>query len=165
MIRRFDAERNLEAATVGPKAEVNPDLRRARIAWIEHSAQTAWIFSRALGLGLFANRHADWNLDIHGPAPALQLSRYDSADSGMFDWHMDIGAGRARYRKLAVVIVIETADEGGQLECRTGSTSRAVPMFPGAAAVFPVYLQHRVTPVVRGSRLSLVSWMCGPPFR
>jgi PKHD-type hydroxylase len=164
-IRRLAAERKLEPATVGPQAQLNPGLRRARVAWVEHSAQTAWIFSRALAFGLFANRDVDWNFEIRGPAPALQLSRYDSADHGMFDWHMDTGAGGARYRKLAVVIVIEAAHEGGQLECRTGSAPRAVPMLPGAAVVFPAYLQHRITPVVRGSRLSLVSWLCGPPFR
>lgn len=159
------ANQTPQAATVGPKAELNRDLRRARVAWREYAADTAWIFSRAVAFASFANRELGWNFDIRGPARALQLSRYDSADHGTFDWHMDTGHGRSRFRKLAVVMVIEAAEEGGQLECRTGSTPRSVPMRPGTAAIFPAYLQHRVTPVVRGQRVSVVSWMCGPPFR
>ncbi len=31
--------------------------------------------------------------------------------------------------------------------------------------VFPAYVLHRVNPVIRGARRSLVGWIGGPPFR
>ena len=35
----------------------------------------------------------------------------------------------------------------------------------GAMALFPSFLPHRVTPVTRGVRYSLVGWVCGKPWR
>ncbi|MFZ0485563.1 MAG: 2OG-Fe(II) oxygenase [Arenicellales bacterium] len=34
----------------------------------------------------------------------------------------------------------------------------------GSVVVFPAYTPHTVTPVTRGVRYSLVSWILGPPF-
>ena len=35
----------------------------------------------------------------------------------------------------------------------------------GTIIVFPSYLVHRVKPVVKGTRYSLVVWFCGEPFK
>jgi PKHD-type hydroxylase len=35
----------------------------------------------------------------------------------------------------------------------------------GAAILFPALLTHRITPIARGSRYSLVAFFNGPPFR
>ena len=35
----------------------------------------------------------------------------------------------------------------------------------GTLIAFPSFLEHRVTPVTRGERFSLVAWMDGPPYR
>jgi len=35
----------------------------------------------------------------------------------------------------------------------------------GSIVVFPSYVFHRVTPVTRGTRYSLVCWSVGKPFR
>ncbi|MBI4521691.1 MAG: 2OG-Fe(II) oxygenase, partial [Gemmatimonadetes bacterium] len=35
----------------------------------------------------------------------------------------------------------------------------------GQAFLFPSYIGHRVTPVTRGIRRSLVTWCVGPAFR
>ena len=34
----------------------------------------------------------------------------------------------------------------------------------GSIIVFPAFMEHRVTPVTRGTRYSLVTWFVGPPF-
>jgi PKHD-type hydroxylase len=34
----------------------------------------------------------------------------------------------------------------------------------GAITVFPSFIWHRVTPVIKGTRYSLVVWNCGKPF-
>ena len=35
----------------------------------------------------------------------------------------------------------------------------------GSVIVFPSFVWHRVTPVTKGTRYSLVLWTCGQPFR
>ena len=35
----------------------------------------------------------------------------------------------------------------------------------GSLVVFPSFLWHRVTPVIRGTRYSLVIWSTGEPYR
>ena len=35
----------------------------------------------------------------------------------------------------------------------------------GSIVVFPSYMWHRVTPITRGTRHSLVQWNSGPPFK
>ena len=35
----------------------------------------------------------------------------------------------------------------------------------GSVIVFPSDMEHRVTPVTKGTRYSLVIWFLGPPFR
>ena len=34
----------------------------------------------------------------------------------------------------------------------------------GSIIVFPSFLQHRVAPITKGIRYSLVAWFLGPPF-
>ena len=40
-----------------------------------------------------------------------------------------------------------------------------IEMNKGDIVVFPSYLMHRVTPVTRGERYSLVAWACGEQFK
>jgi PKHD-type hydroxylase len=54
--------------------------------------------------------------------------------------------------------------EGGDLRFQT-ATDEPAPRGVGSLVVFPSYLVHRVDPVTKGARLSLVSWIAGPPFR
>jgi PKHD-type hydroxylase len=53
--------------------------------------------------------------------------------------------------------------EGGELEFL--NFEQPIPKDIGSLIVFPSYLVHRVNPVTRGLRRSMVSWISGPPFR
>ena len=35
----------------------------------------------------------------------------------------------------------------------------------GSVIVFPSFMEHRVAPVTKGTRYSLVTWFLGPPFK
>jgi PKHD-type hydroxylase len=129
------------------------------------SEETAWLFSRVFSLAHAANKAGGWDFDLSGPHRALQLSSYEDTELGTFDWHLDLGSKQSALRKISVAIEIDRADEGGILQFRPGPNPQSLGLEPGAAAVFPAYLPHRLTPVTSGRRLSLVSWICGPPFR
>lgn len=101
-----------------------------------------------------------WGLDTDD-YPIWQ--RYDDADAGAVGWHFDAGPGEP-YRKISFSIQCTDPAEysGGLLEFDDLPTP---PSERGTLVAFPSYLRHRVTPVTAGSRLAMVGWVQGPPFR
>ena len=59
--------------------------------------------------------------------------------------------------------------EGGEFEvvrCRKGEVEvDTMDKSMGTVILFPSVLEHRVLPVTRGVRYSLVAWFSGPAFR
>ena len=62
--------------------------------------------------------------------------------------------------------------EGGEFEFRftndDGKTEDIIckEIIPkGSIVVFPSFIHHRVKPVTKGTRYSLVMWSCGEPFK
>tara|TARA_B100000029_G_C17343363_1_gene876143 strand:+ start:49 stop:672 length:624 start_codon:yes stop_codon:yes gene_type:complete len=121
-------------------------------------------------------RHANkiffkYNLDHF---QAVQFARYQNG--GHYDWHQDYnyteGATECRKLSLTMSLTDETTYEGGELEFYNGgkpyrqgknnvlSDVRA----QGSVIVFDSYDWHRVTPVTKGIRYSLVCWTVGPCF-
>jgi len=47
----------------------------------------------------------------------------------------------------------------------TKRESTAIKKQRGLIVAFPAWTLHRVTPVVKGSRQSLVAWISGPAFK
>lgn len=97
----------------------------------------------------------------------LQLAVYEEGD--FYDWHQDLGHGDAANRKLSATIQLSPADayEGGELEL-WGAAGRhqVADRTQGTITMFPSYMLHRVRPVTRGVRRSLVAWAIGSrPFR
>lgn len=88
----------------------------------------------------------------------IQYSLYDANDSSHINWHVDNA-------KLTFVIQLSTPDEydGGELQFNNGNIMLASKEI-GSIIVFPSYLLHRVTPITRGIRRSLVIWADGPPL-
>jgi PKHD-type hydroxylase len=136
--------------------------RVSKIGWIEPSDATGWIFHR-LGLA-FAEANRDYGFELVGFIEALQYTVYGAGQR--FDWHMDLGPGATSARKLSMTVQLSGPREydGGALEFVS------YPDAPerrelGSATIFPSYVAHRVAPVERGIRRSLVAWAYGPAFR
>lgn len=78
-----------------------------------------------------------------------------------------------KIRKISAIISLNdyTEYEGGDLEFDLGS-HRPDPHITcheikpkGSVVIFPSHIYHRVTPVTKGTRYSLVSWSLGAPFK
>ena len=69
---------------------------------------------------------------------------------------------------LLVQLSDETMYEGGNLEFgitdETGKNNYTAPRTRGSITIFPAFLSHRVTPVTKGRRYSLITWMLGDSF-
>ena len=73
-------------------------------------------------------------------------------------------------RKLSVTFLLNDPKKdfkGGTFQINSGEEKNAesVPMRKGDIIVFPSFLIHRVAPVTKGTRKSIVVWVLGPKFR
>jgi len=94
-----------------------------------------------------------------------QVSEYSKGQ--FYDWHTDSTIDmdtEPPVRKLSMTLLLNDSSEfeGGNLEIAGKKMS---PMKQGHAAIFASFLQHRVTPVTKGVRKSLVVWFNGEPFK
>lgn len=160
-------------AGVGGHNSVTETIRRSKVRWIPRNDRAFkdlhdFVYDRIER----SNRNA-FGFDI-AYYPALQFTCYSSVDSGFYDWHMDTfllltesQGTRMMDRKLSMVLQLSNPDdyEGGDLEIDGTPIPKDELRKQGAMVVFPSFLRHRVTPVTRGVRYSLVLWAEGPFWR
>ena len=87
---------------------------------------------------------------------------------GFYEWHMDndvMGIKQSPVRKISMTLLLSDPStfEGGELEFM--SKGKTAKLKQGQAIFFASWLQHRVKPVTRGERKSLVMWFGGPSFK
>ena len=87
---------------------------------------------------------------------------------GFYKWHMDndiSGKPQSPVRKISTTCLLSDPStfEGGELEFM--DEGRTIKLEQGQAVFFASWLQHRVTPVTKGERKSLVMWFGGPHFK
>ena len=89
-------------------------------------------------------------------------------EGGFYDWHMDSDVNMKHeppVRKISMTLLLspENQFEGGDLELM--ASGKKAKLKQGHAIIFASFLNHRVAPVTRGVRQSLVMWFGGKPFR
>lgn len=136
--------------------------RVSEVAWIEPSPSVHWIYHRIGALIAAANRR--YRFDLVGLLEPLQFAQYGIG--GHFEWHTDLGVRGTSNRKLSLTVQLSdpAAYDGGELEF-INMQSRSDHREVGTAVIFPSYLAHRVAPLTRGLRRSLVAWAYGPSLR
>ena len=103
--------------------------------------------------------------DIQIREPA-QITEY--IKGGFYDWHTDTRVDmdpEPPVRKLSMTLLLNDPSEfeGGELQIAGVNNPKI--MKQGHATIFASFLQHRITPVTRGVRRSLVMWFGGEPFK
>ena len=114
----------------------------------------------------------------------FQFTKYTQGQ--YYDWHCDSWDQAyeeekndknyvGKIRKLSATINLSSSDdyEGGCLEFdfrnkdpgQSTKTTADQTKSKGSIIVFPSHLWHRVAPVTKGTRYSLVLWCLGKPFR
>jgi len=147
------------------RGALDPAIRRSHVAWVPQTPEYADLYAHIWRVGLgFNARYFDF--DITGFDSTMQVARYDGSREGGYDWHTDFTT-LTQARKLSLSVQLSASDdyEGGNLEFGIGQNPVAADRDFGVAIAFPSYIRHRVAPVTRGVRYSLVAWLSGPRFR
>ena len=137
------------------------NIRKSDVVWI----QEQWVYDLIWGYMLSANEQGGWKYNIVA-AENCQVTRYTK--DGFYTWHKD-GMGshgeviHGNVRKLSMSIVLNSNYEGGGFEMR-GLENKISKLEEGSIIVFPSFIEHRVAPVTKGIRYSLVVWFVGPPY-
>jgi len=144
--------------------------RKSNIKWIPQEEEWYWlyqIFNKSLS---YANEQM-WGFNLNFIFESIQYTEYSSENLGEVGWHMDVGYNEASYRKLSIVYLLSHPSEyeGGELEFFVGGKYNQniikIKKEFNTAIIFPSYLLHRVTPITKGLRKSLVLWVGGTPFK
>lgn len=140
-------------------------IRRSQVVYLGIGDKYRWLYERVWAAAQECNRRF-FCVDVGGVESELQLARYDASDQGFYGWHTDF-AGNRPLRKLSISIQLSNGEDydGGDLELLYEKQPHALDRSRGAFLVFPSFMLHRVTPVTRGTRWSLVAWIGGRRWR
>ncbi len=143
--------------------ELNKEIRSSELSFFGWSQETAWIYDRLYRF-IHACNVSRYNFSIAGFYEQMQLTHYKKAGDH-YGWHQDIGHGALSVRKLSAVIQLSNPKDytGGKLEFAGYKDN--IPSDQGDLILFPSYMSHRVTPLTKGERWSLVVWVSGEPYR
>tara|TARA_R100001594_G_scaffold10438_2_gene24550 strand:+ start:3142 stop:3780 length:639 start_codon:yes stop_codon:yes gene_type:complete len=162
------------------------DMKRKRdsdVVWLDDN----WIYNELYPYVHTANKNAGWNFEWDR-SESCQFTKYKL--NQYYDWHCDSwnkpydkknlnNPEHGKIRKLSMTCQLTDGSEyeGGELEFdfrdydphmrdELKHLRKATEILPkGSIIIFPSHLWHRVKPVTRGTRYSLVVWHLGHPFK
>jgi len=165
MVETLEAFLDINNAGVNVNNDAKSQTRRSRVGWIPYEKNIDWLFEKLKIYARKANNEI-FRFKIDGIHEPLQYTIYESNNQGFYNWHMDIGVYNEMTvtRKMSMSMIINDTSEyeGGDLEIWGASGVVSAPREQGTLCFFPSFLLHRVTPVTRGTRKSLVVWFGGP---
>lgn len=163
-IRQFWDKEKIEKAEVSGDEKYKDELRKSSLVFIESDEKSEWLFNRMGTLAMSTNNNY-YHFDLLGFHRALQLATYSEGD--FFDWHLDFGPGDISSRKLSLTVQLSDPEEyeGGDLQFMINQNIVTAPKKKGTVIIFPSFIMHRVTPITKGHRQSIVGWVDGPPYR
>ena len=155
---------NAKIVSDGEGNQFDESYRKSNVKWIYFSEESSWLFIKLMKLIQITN-NSNWNFDLIMAKEPIQYTEY--TDDGHYDWHIDAGGGYMNQRKVSLSVLLSDPDEyeGGDLQIWPGGEIRTAERILGGVTLFPSCLLHRVTPVTKGVRKSLVFWVGGVPYR
>ena len=114
------------------------------------------------------NQHYGWHTDGHGcHHSARKSANLHNNDTLQYTRQTNL---LGTVRKISVSVILNEDYEGGELQFKilNPTGQEQISTFKGKIGdviVFPSYINHRVIPVTKGTRYSVVAWYGGPPFK
>jgi PKHD-type hydroxylase len=148
----------------GDKGVVDTKTRTSHISWIPFNKMPEMYST----LEQIVNKTNNNHFGFEGIKITEQAQYTEYPSGGFYDWHIDsdiVGINEPPVRKISMTCLLshESEFEGGGLELMSdGKIARPK---QGQAIFFASYIRHRVIPITKGIRKSLVMWFGGPSFK
>jgi PKHD-type hydroxylase len=148
----------------GAHGIVDTKTRTSHISWIPFNKMPEMYSTLEQIVNKTNNNH--FGFDGIQITEQAQYTEYPAG--GFYDWHIDsdvVGMNEPPVRKISMTCLLsnESEFEGGGLELMSdGKIARPK---QGQAIFFASYIRHRVIPITKGIRKSLVMWFGGPSFK
>ena len=148
----------------GSGGTVDTKTRTSHISWIPFSKMPE-MYKKIEQVMLQTNNNHFGFEGMRLTEPA-QYTEYPTG--GFYDWHIDSDVNcqhEPPVRKISMTCLLsnESEFEGGGLELISeGKIARPK---QGQAIFFASFVRHRVVPISKGNRKSLVMWFGGPSFK
>lgn len=149
----------LDAKIVDPRGnDGSLNIRSSRILWISDEEKFKHLYEEMANIINNVNDHC-YNYSLYG-FECFQYSEYHASENGHYTWHIDtsVRGGQKHVRKLSFSAGLNDNYEGGELEFRMGPNTVQYKLKKGQIIVFPSFILHRVAPVTKGVRKTLVGW-------
>ena len=133
---------------------------------IDFNNETRSLFDELYEIILDVNMKKGWHFDIN-PVDKLHRFFYDigrDRNDAHFDvYHMDWNPQQIPFRKISMSVQLSDSEDydGGDLKLMYGFKEHTIPKKKGTIAIWPSFILHKVEPVTRGRRTSLVGWYEG----
>ena len=141
--------------------------RDSEVVWLYEP----WILDLIMPYVERANKEAGWNFQWER-VPQLQFTKY--SEGQYYKWHRDTFMEpdeHGEIRKLSVTVNLNDTYEGGDmffdpevLYNKPHPVREKKLRFKGTICVFPADIWHKVEPITKGIRYSLVVWLTGNPW-
>lgn len=142
----------------------NKKIRKSKVAWIRHDLiPPAFQKIKEALYSVNKNHFGFENLEM------IEFAQYTEYDKGShYNWHTDSEIEFSKQppvRKISMSILLSNPEEfvGGELEFI--EEGKLMELKKGEAVFFASFIRHRVRPVRKGIRKSLVMWFGGEPFK
>jgi PKHD-type hydroxylase len=147
----------------GGVGKLNKKSRDSEVMWVNHDQHSDWLFQKFSRLTSMVN-YDHFMYDIDG-FDNFQYTRYRKGE--FYDWHIDAGDVWSTYeRKISATVILTDPKEydGGEFQCVIGGrVDEPMTIKPkkGDVVFFASWMPHRVMPINKGVRKSLVCWVMG----
>jgi PKHD-type hydroxylase len=150
---------------------IKDNVRKSEIDFLSINDQNKWVFDKFYQAVNKINTNT-YRFDLTG-FEYMQYTVYKD-NLSHYDWHIDtlvdgILEDNKLTRKLSISFILSDQDEyeGGDFEILSKNFNEPIEIVQkrNRLIAFPSFFWHKVSPVTKGTRRSLVFWVLGPKFK
>lgn len=159
-------------AGVGTNGILNNNIRKGQIKFIQNGDPAFRDVFDKIWLDALEANHKFFNFHIT-KLDYIQISKYTADNYSEYKSHQDVfwlNGDPEFHRKLSCSIQLSNPLDYDGSDLELENVDEEYPpvndiRMQGTSIYFPSFIYHKVTPITRGTRYSLVAWFDGPKWR
>lgn len=142
----------------------DPAIRKNKVVWLNEEDNLPWMYERLTATVMSMNEKY-FGFDLYGFCESVQFTEY-GPKGDHYVTHMDkVLYGQSRKLSIVVQLTDPKDYKGGELHLFESEKPTIMTKQQGMMVAFPSYMLHKVTPVTKGMRHTLVCWIGGKNFK